>query len=96
MRPYLKSERSPFTTSPSQESVSLVFQKFFSSKAISFYLIGLLVCNVLFFKKLLDPLFRVSGTLAVYAFLLIHNNCQEDGRDSVKKNLNGKYFGLHW
>lgn len=68
------------------------FPKYFTSKAITLYLGALVVCNVIFFKNALSPLWWVFGIVEVIGFFYFANLLTKQWGNSSSKKFAKQLF----
>jgi len=68
--------------------------KYFSSKAVSLYIGALVLCNILFFNRMLSPMFWVFGIVEVFAFFYFSNRLTRKLANSSEKLFVKKLFQI--
>ena len=66
--------------------------KYYSSKAISLYIGALVLCNVLFFNRMLSPMFWVFGLVEVIGFFYFSNQLTRKWANFSEKKYAKKLF----
>lgn len=66
--------------------------KYYSSKAISLYIGVLVLCNVLFFNRMLSPMFWLFGIVEVFAFFHFSNQLTRTWANSSEKRFVKRLF----
>ncbi|MGC3978986.1 MAG: glycosyltransferase family 39 protein [Paludibacteraceae bacterium] len=66
--------------------------KYYSSKAISLYIGALVLCNILFFNRVLSPMFWMFGIVEVFAFFYFSNKLTRKWTASSDKRFVKRLF----